>query len=187
MTSTQNALTRDKERTRRAVLVAAERLFNERGANVSIADVAAAAQVSKSGLLHHFRNRDDLYLAVIEDLVDRIRADVYAHVDISENRPGKLLRAYVRALTAEDSVAMVSFSPNSMLTTMGYTAEVAEICGRDADAWRTAFAADGLDPALSLVVRNAAESLAASARTPYLTEQELDIARVRLLAMAEPE
>lgn len=41
MKITERTATRDKERTRRAILDAAERTFSERGANVSLGDIAA--------------------------------------------------------------------------------------------------------------------------------------------------
>ncbi|CEA06877.1 HTH-type transcriptional regulator BetI [Arthrobacter saudimassiliensis] len=177
---------RDKERTRRGILDAASRLVAEQGGGVSLADVAAAAGISKSGLLHHFPGRDALLLALVEDAAERLWTEVRAHVDLAENRAGKLLRAYVRALTdGGDTVAQV-FAPTGLTAAVGRLPGIGEFMERDAKSWREAFAADGIDPARSIVVQHAAEGLAASAGSPYLTADELAAARAHLLELAEP-
>lgn len=49
-----------------AILEAAEVLFSERGFDgVSIRAIAEKAKVSKANVFHHFRSKDDLYLAVL--------------------------------------------------------------------------------------------------------------------------
>src|SRR5690606_22402349 len=93
------------ERTRRAVLDAATAVILEKGSAVTLAQVASAAGVSKSGLIHHFGNRDQLVVAVVEDVYEQFRATVLEHLDLSENYPGKVLRAYVRALSAGSAEA----------------------------------------------------------------------------------
>ncbi len=165
MSAEQPPATRDKARTRRAILDAAERLLSERGGAVSIAEIAAAAQVSKGGLLHHFPGRDALVLAVVEDGLQRLWHEVTAQVDLSENRAGKFLRGYVRALTGGSAVAMGIFAPSALMAALGRSAEVEAAFERDARAWRDAFAADGLDPARTCVTRSAAEGLAAAANS----------------------
>lgn len=67
----------DAARNRAAVLEAAERLFEERGAcNVSMDEVAAAAGVGKGTLYRRFKDQAGLALAVLEqkerDLQERI-------------------------------------------------------------------------------------------------------------------
>lgn len=52
---------------RAAVVEAASRLFAEQGYHqTSLAQVATAAGVSQTGLLHHFKGKDVLLLAVLE-------------------------------------------------------------------------------------------------------------------------
>ncbi|MEU2228090.1 TetR/AcrR family transcriptional regulator [Streptomyces sp. NPDC018347] len=59
---------------RAAVVEAASRLFAEQGYHqTSLAQVAGAAGVSQTGLLHHFKGKDVLLLAVLE-FHDRSRA-----------------------------------------------------------------------------------------------------------------
>lgn len=71
--------TRDAERTRTAVLDAAETLFADRGfAATSLADVGAAAGVSRGTPGYFFRSKAALYRAVLDrafaDALDTVRA-----------------------------------------------------------------------------------------------------------------
>ena len=179
--------TRDRERTRSAVLEAAERLLGERGTRVSVAEVAEAAGVSKSGLLHHFPSKDALLVAVAEHGLQTFVDEVTGHVDLAENRPGKVLRAYVRTLCGGSERAMAVFSPNALWAGLMSVPGIEPVVAADAEHWRTLFARDGLPEDRSLVVRHAAEGLAAaSALPPYLDARELAVARDALLALAEP-
>jgi AcrR family transcriptional regulator len=62
---------RDATRTRRALLDAAARSVVTHGAGVRLDVVAREAGVSKGGLMHHFRSKDDLMAALADDLFDR--------------------------------------------------------------------------------------------------------------------
>ena len=58
---------RQVEQTRTALLDAARQLFAERGfAATSVADVVAAAEVTKGALYHHFETKEALFAAVFE-------------------------------------------------------------------------------------------------------------------------
>jgi AcrR family transcriptional regulator len=55
------------ESTRRAVLAAARAAFGERGyASTSVDEIVRRAGLTKGALYHHFRDKDDLFLAVVE-------------------------------------------------------------------------------------------------------------------------
>ncbi|MBB5830233.1 TetR/AcrR family transcriptional regulator [Brachybacterium aquaticum] len=181
-----HALQRDKERTRAAILEAALRMMAEHGTGVSLAAIAEDAGVSKGALTHHFRSRNALEEALVHDVNDRFRAEVLAHVDLTENRPGKLLRAYVRTLASDSAAAREIFSPSSLLLQLGSRPFVEASMQEDARRWREALSADGLDEATVVVVRLGAEGVASSLGSPYLTDRELDLARERLLALTEP-
>ena len=189
MSNTENlesqVATRDKERTRRALIDAAAQLFAEEGAGVSLAVISTRAGVSKGALTHHFPNRSDLEMAMLEDVAQRFWDEVHAHVDLSENRPGKLMRAYVRTLTTQNEVVKQIFSPMSLMQVLGSKQPTSELLERDAAMWREAFAADGLDTQTMLTVRFAAEGLAGSVGSCYVTADELAVARRRLLELTE--
>jgi AcrR family transcriptional regulator len=65
------------EATRRALITAGRRLFGARGfAAVSVDEIARRARVTTGALYHHFRDKQDLFRAVFEqvdaELTDRI-------------------------------------------------------------------------------------------------------------------
>ncbi|MEE1928858.1 TetR family transcriptional regulator [Streptomyces sp. TRM 70351] len=189
MTLPERELVRDRERTRRAVLEAAEQAFEQRGAKATLAEIAALAGVTKSGLMHHFRTREELISQVIEHTISRSWEEVRAHIDLAENRPGKFTRGYVRAFTGGSEYLTRVFSPSGLLAALG-TLEVAEsaeaLQQADARAWNEAFDADGLPPGRTLAIRYAAEGLIAAVNTPYLTSDQLAQARAELLMLTEP-
>lgn len=61
--------------TRHALIGAARGLFGEQGyAGTSVSDVVETAGVTKGALYHHFRDKDDLFRAVVE----QVKVDVTA-------------------------------------------------------------------------------------------------------------
>ncbi|MEV4343044.1 TetR/AcrR family transcriptional regulator [Actinoplanes sp. NPDC049596] len=156
---------RDTARTRRTVLDAAARTVGKQGAGVSLDVIAREAGISKSGLLHHFRSRDQLLLAVAQDQVDRFAAEVRAGVDPADHAVGRLVRAYVRvifdSLGDETAVSEHLLLSAALSTVPG----VAGILQADAREWESAFASDGLHPDRVLLITKAADG--ASLATVY--------------------
>ncbi|NOR20461.1 MAG: TetR family transcriptional regulator [Xanthomonadales bacterium] len=69
----------------KAILEAAEPLFAEKGFDaVSMSAIALLADTSKPNIYHHFKNKDDLYLAVMKTAVQRSSA----LLDSLEDAPG---------------------------------------------------------------------------------------------------
>jgi AcrR family transcriptional regulator len=70
------------ERTRQSVLAAARRLFSEDGFfATSTSDIVEAAGVGSRGALYaHFKNREDLFLEVLESVETDLGAKVAANV-----------------------------------------------------------------------------------------------------------
>ena len=187
MERTEQAVTRDKERTRRAILDAAEKMFSEHGSKASLAEIAKAAGVTQSGLRHHFPTREALLYGVVEHSIARTWTEVHACVDLSENRPGKLLRGYVRALTGDSEYFANVLDPTGLSAALGNLPGIEELFARDAEKLQAALAADGLPYARALVIQHAAEGLAVARSSPYLTDEALAQARAELLAMTEVE
>ncbi|QUH02613.1 TetR family transcriptional regulator [Saccharopolyspora erythraea] len=75
---------RKKQRTRQAISDAAIRLFVERGFDaVSVAEVAAAAEVSKPTLFNYFPTKEDLVLHRFADHVDESARVVRERAELS--------------------------------------------------------------------------------------------------------
>lgn len=82
--------------TRARVLDAYETLLIENGSGaVTLDAVAAAAEVSKGGLLYHFASKD----ALAEGLLDRLRERSNADVDAIRSAPEGSVAYYVRTST----------------------------------------------------------------------------------------
>jgi TetR/AcrR family transcriptional regulator len=97
------------DRTRAAVLDAAERLFARRGyAATRLEDVAEAVGVKRAALFYHFRDKQALYDAVIEaafgDLVERLDAVLARPGSIAARAEG-VVAAWVDAVTARPALA----------------------------------------------------------------------------------
>jgi AcrR family transcriptional regulator len=161
-TRDESRLTRNTERTRAAVLSAAADAMAERGTGVSLDDIARRAGVSKGGLLHHFASREALIVAMVEEAQQKFRDNVLSYLDLSENRPGKMLRAYVRALTSGSEATVQYFTAAPTWAGVYQIPAVAAIAAADARWWKEQLALDGLSHDRILVVRRAAEGLAAA-------------------------
>lgn len=174
---------RDAERTRNALLEAAAHLITARGAGVSMAEVAEAAGVTKGGLTHHFKSRDELLAALVVHVIDRTWDEVLANVDITENTPGKFARAYIRALTDGNATVSDLYSASGLLARLGGEVgleHLEALAPDDFQRLNTAFEADGLPLSRAWLIRYAAEGLALSLGTRYLSEEQLAITRKEL-------
>ncbi|MCI4041422.1 TetR/AcrR family transcriptional regulator [Streptomyces sp. TRM75563] len=183
---TDGRQTRNAERTRRAVLDAAVQVILDKGAAVTLAQVAAAAGVSKSGLIHHFGSRDQLVVALVEDTHERFRETVRSHLDLSENYPGKMLRAYVRALCAGSAEAATArdFTSAPMWGGLYTIPAVVPVMEENSAWWDEQLALDGISPERILIVRRAAEGIAMAAVYGEQDESSISTARDLLLELA---
>lgn len=77
------------EGTRAALIAAARRLWGERGYfSTSTSDIVAAARVGTRGAFYaHFPDREQLFLAVFDD----VQSDLAAALDVRQNRGADLL------------------------------------------------------------------------------------------------
>lgn len=154
--------TRNAARTRGAILAAAAAAMSERGSGVSLDHIARQAGVSKSGLIHHFASREELVVALVDDAQEQLRKLVLDHLDLSENSPGKLLRAYVRAMTSGSEAILKYFTAAPTWVGIYQSTRVTEMAAAGAKWWDENLAADGMPANRIFIVRRAAEGLAAA-------------------------
>ena len=107
------------------------------------------------------------------------------HLDASDERPGRLLRAYVRALCSGSEEVLRYFSPTPVWAGVFEFPEAIEVSERDAAWWAENLAADGLSPQRVLVVRRAAEGLAMAVCYGEETQASLAEGRELLLSLTE--
>lgn len=89
MTTPQTKIKRDPERTRQRILAAAIEEFAERGSSGARVDsIARRADINERMLYYYFGNKDQLYLAVLEEVYGEfnraehaLRLDVLAPLD----------------------------------------------------------------------------------------------------------
>lgn len=183
------APTRDAPRTRRILLDAAARAVLAHGATVSLEVVAREAGVSKGGLLHHFPSKDALFSGLVDDLMNQFDATVEAHLDPADDRPGRLTRAYVRAVFANlghPNGADTLRHDATLMAALGHLPQVLARAQEDARHWKEAFARDGLHPQRSSLITRAADGTAtASLFEGRLEPRELEETRELLLALTE--
>ena len=92
---TEGLRARKKRAARDAIAAAARRLFAERGFDtVTVAEVAAAADVSEKTVFNHFPTKEDLAFAGREQGLAQLVAD------ITKRPPGTPVLEVFRALTA---------------------------------------------------------------------------------------
>lgn len=77
---------RDKGRTIQDILIAAKRLFSEKGLHgTSLRDLEKASGVSKGLILHHFETKENLYVAVQDLLIQEYTAQMAARREVSKD------------------------------------------------------------------------------------------------------
>lgn len=181
MSDTQR--TRDPVRTRHRILEAAAVVVLAHGASASLELVAREAGVSKGGLLHHFRSKDDLLVALAAHLTQTFEEQVEAQLDPDDAAPGRLVRAYVRASLHQLEAAAVRDEATLMaaLSTVPHVVRDAQSSNR---RWRERFAADGLDAGRAGVIIRAADGATAAALFEgHLDQGEIDQLRDELIAL----
>ena len=102
---------RKKRLAREAIAAAARRLFAERGFDsVTVAEVAAAADVSEKTVFNHFPTKEDLAFA------GREQGLMMLVTDIRERAPGTPVLDVFRALTATAIDVLVARGDEELLT-----------------------------------------------------------------------
>ena len=83
----------EAQETRHAILDAAERVFQENGvARTSLAEIAAAAGVTRGAIYWHFKNKADLFDAMIERVFDPLEAKLAEVLAQEAEDPLQMLR-----------------------------------------------------------------------------------------------
>lgn len=146
---------RKKRRTRQAISDAAMALFLQRGfRQVSVADIAAAAEVSKPTLFNYFPTKEDLLLDRIADHREesaRVVRDRPAGVD-----PLTALHRHSRGLLADrDPISGLNDNPDTVALremlygTPSLAAHLTRYAARSGEALAEALAEAGIDPLTS--------------------------------------
>ncbi|OON75659.1 TetR family transcriptional regulator [Streptomyces tsukubensis] len=102
---------RKKMQTRSRLLSVALRMFSERGFDkVSVAEIAAAADVSKMTVFNYFGSKEELICGPLEDHVGDVARTVRER-RVGESASAAVHRAYLAALVAHDPSVGASDNP----------------------------------------------------------------------------
>jgi AcrR family transcriptional regulator len=153
--------------TRARILDAAESIVIRDGvARLTLEAAAAEAQLSKGGVLYHFRSRDALVSSMVERLVAAFDADLdlesAADDAAGAAAAGRYVRSYVRATvrpaqTAED--VRRERAGAAVLAAMASEPQLLEPLRVSFDRWQQRLVADGVDPVRATVARLAADGM----------------------------
>lgn len=159
MTAPTLAARTDRGRRRReAVLDAAAELFLERGFHgASVDDVGAAAGISGPGLYRHFRSKDELLMAVLDRIWERLRPALDAAVHQEPDRAVELLLEAQLDLAFEQPAALVLLVRELRHLPEEYRSRARRNHRRYLDAW-----ADALIGVRSDLDRDTARGLASA-------------------------
>jgi AcrR family transcriptional regulator len=141
--------------TRAALLQAANRVILRDGSGKLTLDaVAREANVSKGGLLYHFKNKEALIFGLLEAHLAQFER---ALEDGHDGTPGAWTRAFVRASVAESPE--VSEMNAALLAAVGENPGLLEPFRESARAWQTSAESDGIDPVTATLIRLATDGL----------------------------
>lgn len=146
---------------RERVLEAAERVLLERGiAALTLDAVAAAAGMSKGGLIYHFPGKNALVAGMVERVVERFEARMAAY-RAAHPGPGSWTRAYLAASLPPAGTAdgQEADREAALLAALGHAPELVAPYAARQEAWARAQQEDGTDPVTAAVVRLAADGL----------------------------
>lgn len=149
-----------KDNKRDAILRAAGDVVLLRGAEaMTLEAVAAQAEVSKGGLLHHFPSKQALVEGMIESLFAAFESDIETEIARDEKLrlpvAGRFLRAYVRMVTTPDEEGdALSFA---LLAAATRDPSLLRVKKGVMDEWQHRAENDGIDRDLATVIRLAAD------------------------------
>jgi AcrR family transcriptional regulator len=141
--------------TRSQLLASTAQLVLEHGlTELTLERAAAAAGVSKGGLLYHFPTKAALVTGLIDDVLERFGAAVD---ELAEADPGPAswAHAYIDA-TFDAEVSRPELAA-ALLAGGDVDADVLGRCAHTMASWQRRLEQDGLDPATAAMVRYACD------------------------------
>jgi AcrR family transcriptional regulator len=89
---------REKERRRQQIIVAAKRIFSEKGFNkTTMEDIAKEAELSPGTIYLYFKNKEELSVSLSLRILQYLHLRV-AHVDKNDSDPQKKIEALMDAM-----------------------------------------------------------------------------------------
>ena len=176
---------RDPERTREAILSAAERLISTKGFQAfTLDEVAQGASVSKGGVLHHFPNKHALLLGLVQQMFQQEEAEIEQFLREDPKSPGAYCRAFLRRHVAymddEGSSRVCAELCSELRNVPGMLEIVEKHCRKSEERVEN----DGLDPVAASIISLATVGLMFGAVWGIPRAKNFDQVVARLVEMA---
>jgi AcrR family transcriptional regulator len=146
---------RDKQaaaQSRERLIEAALVVIQEHGAPQLTLDlVAAQAQMSKGGLLHHFRSKEALIEAVLRHLLDVFNTSARKYYDTDPEPHGRWARAYAHASFDSYDIPFHALAP--LFIHVDQSESLRTVVQQDVQEWEDRLFDDGLPPERATIVR----------------------------------
>jgi AcrR family transcriptional regulator len=175
--------------TRLRILDAAAAIILDKGVQCLTLDlVAARAEVSKGGLLYHFKGKDQLIAELLRHTFELFEANVEKQAE-QDNRPGAWLRGYILASFPTEGQQNVNAAATaaSLIASLGQLPYLSAIYAEYASRWQRKLQNDHVDPDLAMLVRMAVDGLWMSEgmKLDNLDEKQKQRILQRLLRLTE--
>lgn len=160
--------------------------MRERGVQVSLGTIAKAAGVSTGGLLHHFRTKDELFLALVQDGYKTFEVEVRRYLETEREGPGKLARSYVRAICMEFRESNQLLQHATSLHAL-YTVEPAvEYAHHEIGKWRAALDNASINPHVVALIFYAIDGIAGGFFYGAMhSSEDIDALETRMIRMID--
>lgn len=162
--------------TRTALIGAARTLFTERGfANVPAEEVVRTAGVTRGALYHHFADKQELFLAVFEQLEAEITAEVNQAAEAAPDPRTAMVAALARFLDICRRPEVLRIGLTDAPAVLGW------------QRWREIEARHGLGVIIEMLDNAAADGILAVPATPALAQLLLSMVIESALMIAHAE
>lgn len=147
------------EKTRKALLDAANKIVQERGVDhLTLELTAQEAGVSKGGLLYHFPNKNALIKAMIQYYLDRFTADFNRTAQQNDaEMPGRWTRSYL--LTTYEDHQRTPRMSSGLLAAVATDPTLLAPMQQTFAKWVKLLEHDGIDPTIAMIIRLAVDGL----------------------------
>ncbi|MBS1835732.1 MAG: TetR/AcrR family transcriptional regulator [Acidobacteria bacterium] len=179
--------TRDPERTREAILSAAERLIAQKGFQAfTLDEVAQGAAVSKGGVLHHYPNKHALLAGLAQQMLQQEEAEIEEFLRQDPKAPGAYTRAFLRTHLSymDEGCSRVCAE---LFYEMRNVPGMQERIGAHVRKTEERLENDGLDPVVASIISHAASGLMSGFIWGIPRAKKFDDVVARLVEMAGGE
>ncbi len=145
--------------TRKAILEAANRIVLEQGVDhLTLEAAAAAAGISKGGLLYHFPNKEALIVGMIQAYLERFTTDYNTSAEKEpDDTPGRWTRAYLETTFADNE--RIPRLSSGLLAAIATDPSLLAPLQRTFADWVAQLSLDGIDPVTATIIRLVADGV----------------------------